>query len=461
MERSDPNESDPNETDDEKIARALAGVSESPSAIERQIAAVSALRYDDETYGEAGRRRHAPDYNTHRHKPRRSGLKILLVLMLLAAAGWAWVFTDIGRQLRQAVGAVLPAPQQTAAIRDPSPPIDTAPIDEPPPPAADLPAVSQPQTVAPQEGAAAAAETAAALSVPIADVSVRNRPELLEQLVQVYRSQLANDSNDATALAALDQLRERSLSELQTIITAGDDSATVRSLALVTRLFPELADNQQYKYLIARMDYIHRQPKGEQTAPAEQSAALTAAVSAPPVLPATAAPAATATATAAPVTASPPTVSPANASANPAAASPSTRVSNSSAAAAAKKTSENTSSLEPEIREISVTPGTMAAGHFVPGNGGNAFMVELSYRNFERAFIGKAETTLTALLGVPDDPLVLAEVPVTITADRGTKSFVMETANVEGYAGGKFQLNFILNDELLTSRTLRLSKPVR
>jgi len=50
-------------------------------------------------------------------------------------------------------------------------------------------------------------------------------------------------------------------------------------------------------------------------------------------------------------------------------------------------------------------------------------------------------------------------VPTIITADRGTKSFLMETKDVHGYAGGKFQLEFLLNGEFLTSRNVRLSKP--
>ena len=88
-------------------------------------------------------------------------------------------------------------------------------------------------------------------------------------------------------------------------------------------------------------------------------------------------------------------------------------------------------------------------------------MVEISYRNFDRAFIGEAKATLMTLLGSPDDPLVLAEVPVVITAERGTKNFLMETNSVQGYVGGKLRLNFILNDEFLTSRTVRLSRPAR
>ena len=114
--------------------------------------------------------------------------------------------------------------------------------------------------------------------------------------------------------------------------------------------------------------------------------------------------------------------------------------------------------MKPEIRSVSVTPGTLVEGHFVPSDGGNAFMVEVGYRNFERVFVGAAEATLITRLGIPDDPLVLAEESTRITADRGTKSFVIETQSVQGYAGGKFQLNFLLNDEFLTSRTVRLSR---
>jgi hypothetical protein len=107
---------------------------------------------------------------------------------------------------------------------------------------------------------------------------------------------------------------------------------------------------------------------------------------------------------------------------------------------------------------VTVTPGTMAGGQFVPRDNGNAFLVEISYRNFDKAFDANDEATLITRLGVPGDSEVLAEVSVDISGDRGTKSFVMETL-ARGSIGGKLQLNFILNDEFLTSRAVRLSVP--
>src|SRR5690606_40227942 len=118
--------------------------------------------------------------------------------------------------------------EQTAAIQNASP-------------------VSTPQTDAPTEVVEVAPPSA--ISVPIADVSLRNRPELLEQLVQVYRSQLADNPRDSAALAALNRLQERSLSELETIMAAEDQPTSVRSLEVVARLFPELENNPRYEYL--------------------------------------------------------------------------------------------------------------------------------------------------------------------------------------------------------------------
>lgn len=456
--------SDSNDAADESIAGAGADNSETltdsttrPSAIERQIAAVSGLGYGNQTHREAADHtndRYILDYNTHRRKPRRSGLAGFLVLFLLVATAVTLVFTDLGRPLQKAVSAVpaaghvvrdndsLPAANSSSVMNvssatNPSPPSPPSPANATQTPAS----VSQTSINTSQTNAstnAAKVSSPDAISIPVADVSLRNRPELLEQLVQIYRSQLAHDPNDVAARTALSQLQERSLSELQTIVLEGDDATAVKSLEIISRLFPDMADSARYKYLVARTDRMRRQTQDEPAAKPENST---------PSPSATSAAASSKTASSAAVPSAP--ISPAKNISTP----------TDSSATVVKKTAENAPSSKPEIRAVSITPGTMVENRFVPGDGGNVFMVEISYRNFDRAFVGKAEATLDTLLGVPGDDMVLAEVPVVIAADRGTKSFVMETSSVQGYAGGKFQLNFMLNDEFLTSRTVRLSRP--
>ncbi len=79
-------------------------------------------------------------------------------------------------------------------------------------------------------------------------------------------------------------------------------------------------------------------------------------------------------------------------------------------------------------------------------------MVEISYRNLKNSG-DETEASLIARLGVPGDSMVLAEVPVDLSGRQGTKSSTV----VPGHAGESYRLNFLLNDELLASRTLRLS----
>ncbi|HEY3700179.1 MAG TPA: hypothetical protein VGK97_12645 [Spongiibacteraceae bacterium] len=429
---------------DEKAAGSSADNSESasettttrPTAIERQIAAVSGLGHGKQTHREAPGHttdRYILDYNTRRRKPRRFGLMSFFVLLLLVAAGLALVFTDLG-PLQKAVGTIPQVAGQVVRDGDSLPATHASPTS--PSSTTNPSPASASQTIAPKKVAEVA--TPNAISIPIADVSLRN-PELLEQLVQVYRSQLATDPNNSAARTALNQLQERSLSELQTIVLEGDDATAVKSLEIVSRLFPEVADSARYKYLAARTDRVHRPVKDEPAAKPENSTPATTATS----------PAAAPSTTASSTTTPPTTISSKKRVSTP----------TDSSAAVAKNNTENASSSKPEIRSVSITPGTMMDNRFVPSDGGNVFMVEISYRNFDKAFVEKDEATLVTLLGVPGDSMVLAEVPVTISADRGTKSFAMETTNVQGYTGGKFQLNFLVNDTFLTSRTLRLSRP--
>jgi hypothetical protein len=411
---------------DKGVAGASADNSESPttsttmrpSAIERQIAATSGL-------SDPMARRAGLNNTTHR-KPNRFGLVSFLLLVLIVAVLLALLFTDRGRPLRKTISSTLPVAGQVVR-NDSLPATHLSPTISPPQTTNPSPA-SASQTSANTSTAstnAATFSTPDAISIPVTDVSLRNRPELLEQLVQIYRSKLTGDPNNSTARTALSQLQERSLSELQTIVLEGDDATAVKSLEIVARLFPEVVDNARYKYLVARMDRIHRQVKDEPAAKPEPS---------PP-----------------PSTTSPPaTISPEKS------VSPSIN----SLAAGVKKTAENAPSSKPEIRALSITPGTLVDDRFVPSEDGNVFMVEISYRNFDKISEDSSGASLVALLGVPGNATVLAEVPVEILGDRGTKSFVMATLT-PGNTGGKYQLNFILNGEFLASRTVRLSMPER
>jgi len=100
----------------------------------------------------------------------------------------------------------------------------------------------------------------------------------------------------------------------------------------------------------------------------------------------------------------------------------------------------------------------MEGSRFVPAEGGNVFMVKISYRNFDNSNYDDGEAELVTLLGAAGDSRVLAEVPVAVFGDRGTKSFAIETF-LPGYSGEPYKLNFILNGRFVASRTVRLSMP--
>ena len=423
------------------------------TAIDRQIAAATSARnYDPKAYGAAAPPRDRRKKNDRR-KTKRFGLGSFLVLLWLVVIGVIVIFTDFDRTLQKMVSDVSIAEKTTANETATSPKTSSSSTAS---------ATTNTEMIAEtnknSETTTPAAEKVEALSIPIADVSLRNRPELVEQLVQVYRSQLAANPQDAATRTALDRLQERSLSDIQTLIAEGDITKANKGLDITARVFPELNDNVRYKYLLARTEYMHRQATGESTA----SAALTAPASTNK----SATPSATKTAPASTAVIAPKVVStiPASASttAKPVSTEPivsSPKSVPSSSISTDKKSSASASSSKPEIRSISIVPGTIVNENFVPSDGGNVFMVELSYSNFDRAFVEHPAATLVTLLGVPEDSMVLAEVPTIITADRGTKSFLMETNDVHGYAGGKFQLEFLLNGEFLTSRNVRLSKP--
>ena len=433
-----------------------------PSAIERQIAAIFGTGHTEAPADDP--RLHAADVIARQRrleeKSRPSslpGVGRYLALILLVGAGAALVFSEIGRPVRNYAGAVLSSVQQLSAKQQ-SPERAIAVV--PPAPAAAQPAapnitpavapavveVPVPASSAPTNAAPTipVAVNPGALSVSIADVSLRKRPELLEQLVQVYRSQLASNPSDPAALAALNQLQAQSFFELETIVAEKDDQASAKSLAIVSRLFPEQAEKLRYKFALVQhrqelrdreqRDQEQREAKADPpVSSAPRTAQNTAQNVAPPI---SAVPAATKSITQ-------PAISPKNISA-----------SSTAALATAQKSAADIAPSKPQINVLSVTPGAMVGQRFLPTNHGTAFMVEINYRNFLHAE-DQPDATLTVLLGAPGDSTVLAEAPVEISGERGTKSFLMESL-VAGDSGERYRLNFILNGKLLTSSTVRL-----
>ncbi|MET0379231.1 MAG: hypothetical protein ABW049_09605 [Spongiibacteraceae bacterium] len=403
-----------------------------PSAIERQAAAASG--YGNQTHQENPERaygQHEAHARTDRRQPGRWGLVSFLVLFFLVAGGALLVFTDQDRSLQKIVDPILAtvaqitaAPEDTSQTNNPSPATNPSPVINSLPSKTPPPAVA-PLTAAPNQVAIAA--PAEAIAVPVGDISLRKRPELLEQLVQVYRSKLAEDSTDSAALAALNRLEEQSLSELETIIAEGNNAVAVRSLEIIAQVFPEIADTARYKYLAAQTTHEQREAATEPAAKPEPATSSTAATSTP---------------AAAPPMISPPT---------------SVSIPFEPAAKIAANHTDNVALSKPKVRVVSITPGAMMEGRFVPGNDGKVFMVTISYRNFSNAE-DQSETTLVARLGAAGNPTALAEVPVELSGDRGTKSFLMETFT-PGNIGEKYRLNFLLNDEFLASSTVRLSIP--
>jgi hypothetical protein len=411
-----------------------------PSAIERQKAAVSRLGYGSEFHGRTTEppRRFTRDSTVSRRKFRRFGLMHPAVLLLMIVAGIGLVFFAVGRPPQTEVGANGQSTGQVVRSQNSLPVTDAESVES------EARSPSSPSSEQPANDVQANAVTSdvkvadsQAISIPAADVSLRSRPELLEQLVQIYRAKLVDDPNNAAAQTGLNQLQERSLSELQTIVLEEGDASAVKALEVVARLFPEAADSARYRYLVARADRDRQKKEDAPAEPEQMDAPKPAASSA--------------------IDSSKNAVS--TSAAVPSVSSKKDLSKINSSSINAEKTPASARSSKPEISSVSITPGTLVNKQFVAGDGGNVFMVEISYRNFDRAFVGEAEATLVTLLGAPDDPMVLAETPVVITADRGTKSFLIETNAVQGYAGGKFRLNFILNDEFLTSRTVRVSLP--
>jgi len=433
-----------------------------PSAIERQIAVKAGLGSEKihlETNGAAVE-------NLIRRKSRLVGLASFILWVPLIATGLALLFIDTdlssqkmawqkgawqkvvgsAQQVRLALASHDMARDHAVKSSDSLPTSSSLAAN---PSTINSPAGNAAQ-VAPKVTEAATVITTAtptpvpastALSISIADVSLRNRPELLEQVVQIYRSKLADDPNNTAARAVLDQLQERSLSDLQSIILEADYSVAVKAMASVSQLFPEATNSVRYKYLAARLERMQSQEKSIAKLESSKSTSTsTSTTIAPATLP------------------EPVSKPPAPEKAQPIVSETNSPAAINSAATAAKKTTENISPSKPEIRALSITRGAVIDDRFVPGDEGNAFMVEVSYRNFDKVSEGESEVSLVARLGVPGDPTVLAEAPIEISGDRGTKSFVMTPFLQTGNAGEAYKLNFILNGEFLVSRTVHVSR---
>lgn len=406
------------------------------TAIERQIAKASVRRSRKRVHQEMVspiNARRKPSPHTRRRKPHRFGLASFLVFFLLVAAGLAWVLTDPERPLQKAISRVWPMVRPTAVPPNPTP-------------------VGAAQTPAPK---VAEVSTPTELAIPIADISLRNRPELLAQLVQIYRSKIAGNPNDTAALTALNRLQERSLSELETMIVEGGDAATAaKSLQDVARLFPELADNPRYQYLNTRIDLRATEKPADKPEPSTPLAKTTSPDKTPSLPEKGISPEKN-------ISSKKNSASPEKPIAPEKAVSPAQTVSAPPAPSdnVAKKTTKNPAQpSKPEVRTVSITPGRMVDDQFIPSAEGNVLMVGISYRNFEKIADDQSDVMLVTRLGIPGDSTVLAEVPIVISGDRGSKSFLIETL-MPGDIGGKYQLNFLVNGEFLTSRVVRLSMP--
>ncbi len=107
----------------------------------------------------------------------------------------------------------------------------------------------------------------------------------------------------------------------------------------------------------------------------------------------------------------------------------------------------------PRIDSLSIVSGIMENEQFVPRNNGGVLMVSISYRNFSYPPADPGDDTLTMLIRAPGNPLLLAEVPVDIPGDRGTRNFRVETPIREN-TSDHYQLDLVLRGRLLESRVV-------
>ncbi|MDB6060861.1 MAG: hypothetical protein JWM78_964 [Verrucomicrobiaceae bacterium] len=294
------------------------------------------------------------------------------------------------------------------------------------------------------------AEVAAAtgITVPISEVSLRVRPELLQQLVAVFRLRLANAPHDAEVNSILVRLREHSLAELEVISATEDAPLAANSLNFAAKLFPELVYDPRYQSLAARIDKNPAQ--NQQQAIADSAVGTEHALAATPALSSQSVASAT-TATAQQAIPAVSDTKPINPAPMPAVLPATER-----STGAASKTDAAAVAAKPEIHVTSLTPGIIEGERFVPTDGGNVFMLVINYRNLGNGLNQQPGGELVTQLGSSHNPRLSAEVPVEITGSSGKKSFLIGTLE-RGHTGEAYKLNFILNGQVLPTRTAHLT----
>lgn len=254
-------------------------------------------------------------------------------------------------------------------------------------------------------------DSKAAISIPLDDVSLKQNPQLFEQIVQIYRTQLKTDANDTASLSTLSWLKEQTLNELEELAIQNDTREFERAAALATRLFPELNGNSRVLSATARIESVK------------------------------------------------PTMDP---SASSAFAYAAAEHSTSEASNSGLGESENkiAAMAKNQITDVMVTPGVIIGDRFVPRDKGNIFSVSFNYRNFETLADGKSGiVTLVARLGYAGESMPFAEVPIEVGTGVGTKNFLIGTL-LSADKTLKYDLNFLLDNEFLISKTVELSQPV-
>lgn len=299
-------------------------------------------------------------------------------------------------------------------------------------PQAELAQVTKTLQKIPAPGASSEVDDTAPIAIPISDVSLRVRPELLQQLVAIYRLRLVADPNNSVATTTLSRIREHSLAELDVISATESAPLATDSLRLAAKLFPELANDPRYRSIAARISTsgnnmaqsqrpaaaVTQQPATQQPAPA--TTPVRATQPAPATTPALA------TQPAQPLT-------------------PASISTPQSAAAVASR--------KPQVRVISLTPGIIRKDRFIPADGGDVFRLNIGYRHRDNPLANQPGSGLVAQLSESGSSKLLAEVPVEITGSSGEKSLLIGTS--EKVEMGKFyNLNFTVDGHVLPSHTV-------
>lgn len=321
----------------------------------------------------------------------------------------------------------------------------------------------------PAAGTASALDAANGIVVPISDVSLRVRPELLQQLVAIYRLRLVSDPNNSAATATLSRMREHSLAELNVISATESAPIATASLNLAANLFPELSKDLRYRSIAARIT-----KSGSEKAPSQRpvAAAPAAAVATPKPVPGTTpalsikpteplTPASTKTAppltlastkqtqplTPVPTKPAQPLM-PTSSKLAPPPIPAATSTTSAPAAVAPRK---------PQVRVISMTSGVMRKDRFVPADGGNVFRLNIGYRHRDNPLVDQPGAGLVAQLSESGSSTLLAEVPVDIVGSYGQKTFLMNTST-KGRLNKFYKLNFIVDGNVLPSHTIQLTR---